>query len=328
MLPIELIKCLSDGEFHSGESLGLELGMSRAAIWKQIKKLAELGLRVDSVKGRGYRVAGGIDLLSRESILSSIDSGVAASIYSLDVMQSIDSTNAYIMGLAPQSSACVCLAEQQTAGRGRRGRKWVSPYGKNLYLSCSWSYEGGAAVLEGMSLAVGVALVRALDALGLSAVELKWPNDLLWRGRKVAGVLLEMTGDASGHCRVVVGVGLNVTMAEADAQEITQPWVSLQEIAEDTGVVLPSRNSVAAEVLVQLLPLLSGYAKSGFSGWREEWVAKDAYRGQQVSLQAGSMIDVGVAVGVDETGALLLECVDGVKTFTGGEVSLRPVGVC
>lgn len=327
MLPVELIGCLSDGEFHSGESLGAALGMSRAAVWKQIKKLDELGLAVESVKGRGYRLAGGLDLLSESSIAESMPDNISSNIFSLEVLQDVDSTNAYIMSLPAQAGASVCLAECQTAGRGRRGRTWVSPYGKNIYLSCAWSYEGGAAVLEGMSLAVGVALVRALSALGLTGVELKWPNDLLWQGRKVAGVLLEMTGDASGACRVVVGIGLNVAMTEGVSQQITQPWVSLREVAQASGVELPSRNKITAEVLGQLLPLLANYASTGFSVWQDEWMEYDAYREREVCLIAGVQKHAGIAKGVDSTGALLIDCAGVVNSFSGGEVSLRLAGV-
>lgn len=325
MPPFELMKCLSDGEFHSGESLGRSLGMSRAAVWKQIKKLEELGIFVESVKGRGYRVVDGIDLLSIDRIRSKLSSCTLSSLASLDVLQTVDSTNAYVMGLSAESGANICLAEQQTAGRGRRGREWVSPYGKNIYLSCSWGYEGGAAVLEGLSLAVGVVLVRALNNLGLTGVELKWPNDLLWRGRKVAGVLLEMTGDAAGYCRVVVGIGLNVSMMEGASKDITQPWVSLSEVAECEKVALPSRNDITAEIIDQLLLLLAGYEESGFSAWRDEWMSIDAFRGREVCLLAGSQADIGVAVGVDQAGALLLDSAGILRSFSGGEVSLRPL---
>lgn len=325
MLPIELIKCLSDGGFHSGESLGAALGMSRAAVWKQVKKLEELGLLVESVKGLGYRVLGGIDLLDEAVIKGCMSEAGEKALSSLEVHQSVDSTNAYVMGLPSLEGASVCLAERQTAGRGRRGRTWVSPYGKNIYLSCSWCYDGGAAVLEGMSLAVGVALVRALDSLGLHSVKLKWPNDLLWQGRKVAGVLLEMTGDATGLCRVVVGIGLNVAMTEDSAKEIAQPWVSLSEIANASGVALPSRNVITAEVLNQLLPLLSSYDDDGFASWRDEWMSIDAYRGREVCLHAGIQKELGVAKGVDATGALLVDCGGVMKSFSGGEVSLRSV---
>ena len=326
MRSTDLIRCLSDGEFHSGAEIGLALGISRAAVWKQIQKLAALELSVESVKGRGYRLTGGLDLLDKLSIDAALNQAARSCVSRLDILSSVDSTNSYVMECDSADGGNVCLAEQQTAGRGRRGRTWVSPFGKNLYLSCSWGFEGGAAVLEGLSLAVGVALVRALEACSLSGFVLKWPNDLLWCGRKVAGVLLEVSGDASGHCRLVAGLGLNVSMSSRDADQITQPWVDLREVALSNNVPLPSRNEIAAEVLNQLLPLLRDYSEEGFSAWRDDWMLLDAYRGREVRLTSGAQSVTGIASGVDNGGALLLEHAGKMKKFSGGELSMRLLG--
>ena len=323
MRSTDLIRCLSDGEFHSGAGIGLVLGVSRAAVWKQVQKVNALGLSVESVKGRGYRIVGGLDLLDKLLIDTAINQVARSCVYRIDILHSVESTNSYIMEHGTDNGGNICLAEQQTAGRGRRGRTWASPYGKNLYLSCSWVFESGAAVLEGLSLAVGVALVRALETCNLGGVGLKWPNDLLWRGRKVAGVLLEVSGDATGHCQLVVGIGLNVSMSLRDADQITQPWVDLKEIALANDVPLPTRNNIAAEVLNQLLPLLRDYAEEGFSAWRDDWMSLDAYRGREVRLTSGIKDEIGVARGVDSGGALLLERAGKIKKFSGGELSLR-----
>tara|TARA_B100000809_G_scaffold167785_1_gene165139 strand:+ start:1427 stop:2410 length:984 start_codon:yes stop_codon:yes gene_type:complete len=323
MRSTDLILCLSDGEFHSGADIGLVLGVSRAAVWKQVQKLDALGLSVESVKGRGYRIEGGLDLLDKLLIDTAMNQVARSCVHRIDILHSVESTNSYVMEQSADNGGNVCLAEQQTAGRGRRGRTWVSPYGKNLYLSCSWVFENGAAVLEGLSLAVGVALVRALEACNLSGVVLKWPNDLLWCGRKVAGVLLEVSGDATGRCQLVVGIGLNVSMSLRDADKITQPWVDLNEIALANDVPLPSRSNIAAEVLNQLLPLLRDYSEDGFSAWRDDWMSLDAYRGREVRLTSGVKDEVGVASGVDSGGALLLERAGKIKKFSGGELSLR-----
>ena len=324
----DLLARLADGDFHSGAELGQQLGISRTAVWKQVQKLGPMGLTVESVKGRGYRLLGGLDLLNQAAIVEGLSAEVEACIDHFELLQRVESTNTQVLD-APEGVS-VCLAEQQTAGRGRRGRTWVSPYGKNIYLSCAWPFEGGAAVLEGLSLAVGVALVRALANCGLSDLQLKWPNDLLWRGRKVAGILLEMSGDAAGRCQVVVGIGLNVTMAAVDAEEITQPWVSLHEVARNDGVASLSRNEIVAAILNQLLPLLANYEATGFAAWRDEWLALDAFRNCEVSVSSGRQQFQGVARGVDEAGALLLEesslgdgVAGNVRRCSGGEVSLR-----
>lgn len=319
-----ILERLSDGEFHSGGSLGELLGVSRSAVWKQLQKLEDMSIPVESIKGRGYRVPGGLDLLSRDAIAACLSDSVKSEVARLEVLQVVDSTNRHVMaGLGGVEGSHVCLAEQQTAGRGRRGRDWVSPYGRNIYLSCSYSFEGGAAVLEGLSLAVGVVVVSALSKLGLEGVELKWPNDLLWRGRKLGGVLLEMRGDASGRCDVVVGLGLNVGMPEVASDDITQPWVDIKEIAELSGHCAVNRSQIAGQVVDALLSMLAVYSDQSFSAWRDGWLRLDAFRGKTVRLIAGAREVVGVSCGVDEGGALLLEVGGEVCSFSGGEVSLR-----
>jgi BirA family biotin operon repressor/biotin-[acetyl-CoA-carboxylase] ligase len=196
----------------------------------------------------------------------------------------------------------------------------VSPFARNIYLSLTWQYSQGAAALEGMSLAVGVAVVRALEKLGLVGASLKWPNDVLYQRRKLGGVLLEMVGDASGVCQVVVGVGLNVAMPAAQAEAIDQAWADLAELS---GGSPPGRSQVLAALLNELLPLLAGFETEGFAPWREAWMALDAYADQPVIIEAGERRTAGIARGVDARGALQLETSVGIQPVYGGEVSLR-----
>jgi BirA family biotin operon repressor/biotin-[acetyl-CoA-carboxylase] ligase len=214
----------------------------------------------------------------------------------------------------------VISAEQQTAGRGRRGRAWVSPFARNLYLSVAWQYHQGAAVLEGLSLAVGVAVARALVASQLPPVQLKWPNDIVSEGAKLGGVLLEMTGDAAGACQVIVGIGLNVAMPAPAAAAIDQAWTDIETLG---NAVRPGRNTLLAAVLNELLPLLAGFEQAGFAAWRDEWQALDANAGQSVVLHTGAREVAGIARGVDQRGALQLETATGMQSVYGGEISLR-----
>lgn len=322
-MQLNLLKLLADGEYHSGADLGEKLGVSRAAVWKQIQKLAELSVVIESVKGLGYRIPGGLDLLSELEIFSSMDPVAGDCLQNFTLLQQVDSTNSYLLATPFGTGASVCLAEQQSAGRGRRGRTWVSPYGKNIYLSCTWTFESGVSALEGLSLAVGVALIKALEECGLSGLGLKWPNDVLWEGRKVAGILLEMTGDASGQCRVVVGIGMNVDMDVDSSSAIDQPWVNLQEIAAALSVNLVSRSVIVAKLLNHLLLLLEGYQAQSFSAWRDCWLQLDVFSGQEVSIFSGARESVGVARGVDESGALLLERDGVLERCCGGEISVR-----
>ncbi|MCW8196841.1 bifunctional biotin--[acetyl-CoA-carboxylase] ligase/biotin operon repressor BirA [Proteobacteria bacterium 005FR1] len=315
-----VLHLLADGEFHSGEELGQALGVSRTAVWKQLQKLEDFGICLQSVKGQGYRLEKGLELLSEEGIRGYLTPKATRLLSKLDLAGSIDSTNTRALNeaRAGAGSGLVCLAEHQTAGRGRRGRQWVSPYGRNIYLSLVWEFTTGAAAMEGLSLAVGVAIVRALRASGIEGVQLKWPNDVLWQERKVAGVLLEMTGDPAGHCQVVIGVGINVAMLESEAEGIDQQWVSLHSISSEV-----SRNKLTADLLNELLPLLVGYQQEGFAPLREEWEALDCFGEREVEIRVGDQITVGRVLGVNAAGALRLKTAEGEQLIYGGEASLR-----
>ncbi len=314
-----LLPVLADGCYHSGEELGEILGVSRTAIWKHLKKLESLGLPLTKVKGKGYCLEGGIELLNRSKIAASMSARAQGLLANLELCQVVDSTNDSLMRQSTigPSAGYACLAEQQTAGKGRRGRSWVSPFGRNIYLSVCWGFESVAA-LEGLSLAVGVALARALSAVGVEGVALKWPNDILCGSQKLAGVLIEVSGDLAGSCQVVVGLGVNVSMPAAAAEAIEQPWIDVASLVE--GV---SRNHLAGAILSELLLLLEGYGEHGFSAYRQEWQSLDAYYGQRVELHTATRSYSGIARGVDDSAALLLELESGLQAFVGGEVSLR-----
>lgn len=321
-LEFQLLSILADGDFHSGIELGESIGVSRTAIWKQLQKLRDsTGLSFDSVKGKGYRLARPFELLDRELILAVIPSTISSLLSALELHTQIDSTNRHAMSLAQAGagSGHAVLAEQQLAGRGRRGRKWVSPFGKNLYLSLIWVFENGAAALEGLSLVVGVAVAHALQELGISDVQLKWPNDIYWQGRKLGGILLEMVGDATGYCQVVIGIGLNVDMSAEEASPIDQPW---SDLFAARGRVI-SRNQLAGAVLSHLLPTLIKFESTGFSAFHAEWSALDFVAGRAVVLHVGERSLVGIAAGIGETGALAIDTEMGREWFHGGEVSLR-----
>jgi BirA family biotin operon repressor/biotin-[acetyl-CoA-carboxylase] ligase len=313
-----LLTTLSDGQFHSGDALGDQFGVSRTAIWKQLKKVEGLGIPLESVKGKGYRISGGLDLLGPEIINELLLPEVSEMVSRIDVRDVVDSTNIIALDQA-MSGACgyICTAEQQTAGKGRRGKVWASPYASNLYLSAVWEFAGGAASLEGLSLAVGVAVVEALNRAGVNDVRLKWPNDILCNGRKLAGILLEVAGDVAGPCRVVVGIGLNVNMPSA--ADIDQPWIDVKEINRAAA----NRNLLLALIINELMPLLSDFERQGFSSYRDRWLALDAYAGREVAMLLGDESIIGTAVGVDKSGAVLVETSSGIRKFSGGEVSLR-----
>lgn len=314
-----ILSLLADGEFHSGEELGQVLGVSRAAVWKQLQKLSDTGLELESVKGKGYRLPGGYSPLDAARIRAELPARAADLLSSLDVLQQTTSTNTELAARirSGHGSGTVCVAEQQTAGRGRRGRQWLSPYGRNLAFSVLWEFEGGAAALEGLSLAVGLILAEALAKMGVEGMQLKWPNDVLCRGRKIAGILLEMQGDAAGRCQVIVGIGVNVDVP-SDAP-IDQAWTDLRRECE--GDV--DRNSLLAALLAPLLELLASYETLGFAEYRERWEALDYLRDQASVLHLGDERVQGICRGVAANGALRFEGASGIELISGGEVSLR-----
>ena len=321
-----VLQLLADGNIHSGEEIGEALGVSRTAVWKQLQKLQELGLSLSSVKGRGYQLPGGLELLEKEAILSALPTESQSLLKHLEVENSIDSTNTRAMIKAREGNAggYACIAEHQTAGRGRHGRKWVSPFGRNIYMSVVWEFNQGAAALEGLSLAVGVAIARAINQLKsngntVEPVQLKWPNDVYWQGKKLAGVLLEMSGEPSGRCQVVVGVGLNVAMLAEEAKEVDQQWVSLNSFS---GPV--SRNQLAASLLGELLNLLSNFDREGFSSVKDEWESLDYFKEKDVEISVGANSLLGRAAGVSDNGALRLMTAEGEQLIYGGEASARP----
>lgn len=314
-----IVKTLADGKYHSGEDLGVQLGVSRAAVWKYLQRLEGLGIVMSSIKGRGYAIPGGLDLLDQHKIEALLECSIPLTV---DVLPIVDSTNSFLMKQEGPSKRA-CFAEFQTAGRGRRGRNWISPMASNLYCSLGWSFEGGAAAVEGLSLALGVGIIRMLKKRSIFGVELKWPNDVLYQQKKLAGILIEMTGDPAGYCQVIIGVGLNISMHTGQAKNIDQPWVALASIMEEQGVPYISRNEWAAGLLTEMIAILSSYQDSGFAPYQDEWISLAAHRGLNVELLNGQTSIAGVMQGVTETGALQLLTDEGERRFYGGEVSLR-----
>ncbi|MFJ7316774.1 bifunctional biotin--[acetyl-CoA-carboxylase] ligase/biotin operon repressor BirA [Pseudomonas sp. NPDC098747] len=311
---LTLLNLLKDGRFHSGQDLGAALGISRSAVWKQLQHLeAELGLSIHKVRGRGYQLAAPL------ALLDPLKFGGMKAVWPVTVLDSTDSTNAEALrgiGLG-QPAPFLVLAERQTSGRGRRGRKWVSPFAENLYYSLVLRIDGGMRQLEGLSLVVGLAVLQTLRKLGVSGVGLKWPNDVLVGSKKIAGILLELVGDPADVCHVVLGIGINVNMQLAE--EVDQQWTSMRL---ESGKSY-DRNVLAAELSEQLQAYIQRQQTGGFSVLQAEWEENHLWQERSVSLIAGvSQID-GVVLGIDNQGALRLK-VNGVeKVFSGGELSLR-----
>ncbi|MGD8999389.1 MAG: bifunctional biotin--[acetyl-CoA-carboxylase] ligase/biotin operon repressor BirA [Granulosicoccaceae bacterium] len=308
---------LADGRFHSGDALGRELGVTRTAVWKALRDCEALGLGLHAVRGRGYRLARPIELLDEQAVRGQLGADSRRQLAQLSLHEQIDSTNTWLLA-QDRIHAHAVLAEYQRAGRGRRGRDWVSPYAANVYLSLGWVFPGGPASLAGLSLASGVAVARALSGLGIEGLGLKWPNDLYIGDAKLGGILLELRGEQQGPCEAIAGIGLNVHMPRTQAAVIGQPWTDLSAQAGEL-----SRNTLVARLLDELIAMFEAFGEQGFMACHGEWQALDIFRGREVVLETPRSRIRGMARGVDSSGALLLENASGLQRFHAGEVSLR-----
>ena len=304
----------------SGAELARELGITRSAVWKRIETLRAAGVEVQARPGEGYALASPLALLDAQAIAAALVPEARAELAGVEVLFETDSTNAVALREpAPARGARAWLAERQTAGRGRRGRRWASPLAAHVYLSLSRRFEGGLPALQGLSLAVGVAAAEALHALGYAGVRLKWPNDLMADGRKLGGILVEIGGEAGGPMRAVVGLGLNVAMPASAAREIDQPWCDLASLSDAP----PSRQAVCVALLDALLPMLPRFEREGLAPFLAGWARHDLLAGRPVTLQLGDRRIEGVALGVAADGALRLRDANGEHAYHAGEASLR-----
>jgi len=312
-VPLTLISILADGEFHSGEQLGERLGMSRAAINKHIQTLRDWGVDVFTVPGKGYSLPEPIQLLDENVIRSQLKQG------KVTVLPVIDSTNQYLLDRINElNSGDSCVAEYQQAGRGRRGRKWFSPFGANLYLSMFWRLEQGPAAAIGLSLVIGIVIAEVLHSLGADKVRVKWPNDLYLNDRKLAGILVEMTGKTGDAAQIVIGAGLNMVMRNVQAEVVNQGWITLQE----AGVTI-DRNILAVRLIKELRQSLTLFEQEGLSPFLGRWEKLDNFIHRPVKLIIGDKEIFGTSRGIDAQGALLLEQEGILKPWVGGEISLR-----
>ena len=319
-LQYELLKSLSDGRFHSGEQLAKQLSVTRAAVWKAIKALCEkYGIDIHSVHGRGYCLAHALELLDSHLIASNMHH--AAVLQRLETFLTIESTNLYLMQRATheEPGPTLVFAEHQTGGKGRRGRQWVSPFSGNIYMSLLWRFKQVPTELMGLSLAIGVSVCRVLQQLGVKDLALKWPNDILCQGRKLCGILVEMHGESNGPYAIVIGLGLNLYMNEKSAYAIDQPWIALRDVLSSEL----ARNKLAALLGDQMLETMQQFELTGLETFLADWRELDAYKNKQVELLLADQMIKGIAQGIDNQGALLIEQNGETRRFFSGEISLR-----
>jgi BirA family transcriptional regulator, biotin operon repressor / biotin---[acetyl-CoA-carboxylase] ligase len=319
-LTFPILNLLADGQFHSGEALAQRFKVTRATIWNAIQHAESLGVEVFSVRGRGYKLPQAIELLDKNLVLTSI--GEQRAWFNLQILDEVASTNTYLMQQKGAAHATCVAAHIQTHGKGRRGRTWVSQLGASLTFSLLWRFQCGAAALSGLSLAVGVALIRALNSFGVNHAQLKWPNDVLVEGKKLAGILIELQGDLEGSSAAVIGVGINLNLPKNVLESIDQPAIDLNSVSARPI----NQSELLGVILKHLADVLSGFETHGFIGLRDEWLRYHAYENKPVRmlLPNGTAIN-GTVKSVADDGILLVETALGLQRFSAGEISLRGV---
>jgi BirA family biotin operon repressor/biotin-[acetyl-CoA-carboxylase] ligase len=316
MLARDLAQLLADGQAHSGAALATHFGVTRAAVWKHIEELREAGLSIDAAAGQGYRLSRALELLDSQRILAALPAALQQRVH-VAVSWDIDSTNTAMLraAAAGEGDLSVLMAERQSAGRGRRGRQWQSPLG-NVYFSLLKRFDGGMAGLSGLSLAAGVALAQALGDVGAGEVGLKWPNDVMLDGAKLAGILVELGGEFLGPCHAVIGIGVNLVRPPG---EIDQPVADLAS----NRALLPSRNLFAARLIERLVATLDRFSTEGFAGVREDYAALDLLRDRPLRIADARGTREGKGAGVDERGALRVRHGLELAVYDSAEVSVR-----
>lgn len=314
---VEIVKALKNGEFVSGENLANALSLSRSAISNHVKALCALGLDVFSVKGRGYCLPQPISMLEKSEITTILNSS-SASEY-IQVHNIVTSTNDIIkQRLSELKNGAVCVAEAQTAGRGRRGRQWVSPFGASVYMTMLWRFESGYQSMAGLSLLVGIAVNRTIASMGYNGCQLKWPNDVYANNKKLCGILIEVEGQVGASTDAIIGIGINVNLPTC-IDKIDQPYIDLSQVLGQSV----DRNLVTATLIQHLWDMLPIFESEGLIPFLSEWEIADLYYMKAIVLQSGKQQVQGICRGIDKSGALLMEVNGQVRAFHGGEISVR-----
>jgi BirA family biotin operon repressor/biotin-[acetyl-CoA-carboxylase] ligase len=264
--------------------------------------------------------------LNARAIIDSL-SASALAMFTVGVYDSVGSTNDVVREClsaddSHSTAVLAVLAEEQTQGRGRRGRRWHSPPGANLYLSLGWRFHGPVGKLSCLSLAIGAMLAEAIARDCGVDLALKWPNDLYHGERKLGGVLIELLGEKNSAIPIIAGIGLNVNMPVEDTEAIQRPWTDLSSVL---GIQL-DRNDLAARLINQLASGLTDIDGGDMGSWLERWRQRDFLHGRQVLVEGTPNI-AGKAAGVDQNGALLVSTETGQSVAAGGEATLLEIGV-
>lgn len=319
-LQIKLLERLGDGKCHSGNDLGEFLQITRTAIWKQISQLTAWGILIKRIPQRGYQLLTPLILLNENQIRSRLNDYSLSTAFDFHLAAEVDSTNSYLKSLPSAPSTAICCAEKQTQGRGRFGRQWSSPFGDNVYFSMRCEWTQCLSQLSGLSLVVSLALLHCLKRHQIDdGIGVKWPNDLLWQNKKLAGVLIEVSAESHGNAQLIIGIGINVNSSSEKQQLSDKPWCSLYDI---TGRYV-DRNRLIADLIASLIQYLEQFKEEGFHGFRQQWLDVDLLKGQAITVSQPAGVLLGRAFGVNDAGQLCLMDEEGrMHYLSSGDASL------
>lgn len=312
----QTVQLLSDGKFHDGTSIGKKLNITRAGVWKVIKKLEEYGITVQSVKGKGYALTKPLLLLDEEKIKQ----GMHNKNIHIEYFETIDSTNDYLIHTPKDHKIKICMAEHMSHGKGRLQRSWYSPFGPNISMSLLYPFTKDISELAGLSLLVGLSLCKTINDLynPKTPVNVKWPNDIIWQNKKLAGNLIEVQAESNGFCYAIIGVGINVNLS-GDIEQISQPWTSISKINNQYN----NRNILSSKLLDNLIDYIKRFEAKGFKDFLNEWKENDGLLNKIVSLKTGSLTYKGKISGVNNIGHLLITNNDGeVMSLSSGDTTI------
>lgn len=319
----KILTVLTDGESHTSAEVASALGLNPATVRRHMRALVRLGLDIQRVSARGYRLCTVFRPLSRGRILDYLGAQAPTIAGLLCMCEELDSTNLYLVRKAKRGqclSGATCIAEVQRAGRGRHGRSWMATPYSNVMLSMAWWLSDKPSALAGLSLAAGVAVAQALADYGIADVGLKWPNDILWQQHKLGGVLVEVHRHTGTEALAIVGVGLNGFLAERDVALIGQDWTDLRRIAGEAV----DRDRLVAFLIKQLYDMLGTFQQTGFCHFRADWEQLHVYQGRRVRVLGKEPAIAGRVLGVDDDGALRIMNDDyRTEVFHSGEISVR-----
>lgn len=314
----QLVNILSDGQFHDGTELGAQLNITRAAIWKVVKKLRSYDIAIESIKNKGYRLTSPLVLLNKKKIISALSHKKVI----LEILEKTDSTNEHIKKLITKTDAItVCLAETQTQGKGRLQRQWHSPFGENIYLSLHYYVQKDISELSGLSLIISLAICQALEnsCQLKNTFSVKWPNDVIADNKKIAGSLIEIQAESHGLCSIIIGIGVNVNMQHTTKHPISQPWNSLYKLTHH----YLDRNIICAELINSVLNYLEKFNESNLSAFLHEWKKHDYLLDKPIKISSNNKPYNGTAAGINSQGHLLIKSPDGTQRhFSSGDTTI------